>query len=207
MDKKNLTQTPKRIIAHVANIVTQSSDQVIGDRSPYPLLVCAATQFALKQYNIESQIIYGHASWIEILNNNKPIWAGCWGESFHFWLVSEFNEMIDLHVSIAHRSPNQQNKKSIASAPMLWTKQIPNFYQYKPIGIADPEPTETKAQNWLKKIHEKILHKCTEENTEEIFPDEAIICSDKNLLDDTNNSFKKFDRALSVNGFPHKKPF
>ena len=90
---------------------------------------------------------------------------------------------------------------------MLWTKQIPNLYRYSPIGIADPEPSEPKAQTWLQKIHETILRKCTEDSTQETFPNEPIICSDKTLLDDSKGSFQKLDNVITNHGLPKENPF
>lgn len=204
------TSTPLPIIAQVSRVVTRVVDRIAGDRVDYPLLVAAACEQALKQYGIESRIMYGPAAWVEVTEDNQPFWAGCWGENFHFWVATQFGEVVDLNVSIAHRKRVHQNPqlKSAFSPPMLWSAEVPNFYRYQPEGVAEIELTDPKDQKKYDLVIREIQEKCTLEaiQGEPQFPSEAMLCPGRRVLDDGNQSFKHFDRALAVRGVP-QAPF
>src|SRR4051812_34692423 len=104
MDYKQPTiETSLPIIATVSRVVTRVVDRIAGDRADYPLLVAAACVEALKQFGIESRIMYGQVAWIEVMDDHSLAWAGCWGENFHFWVATQFGEVVDLNTSVAHR--------------------------------------------------------------------------------------------------------
>lgn len=71
----SLTSTPLPIIAHVSRVAIRVSDLVTGDRSDYPLLVSFACARALGFFGIESHVLYGHAAWVEVLENHSVAWA------------------------------------------------------------------------------------------------------------------------------------
>jgi hypothetical protein len=131
--------TPLPIIANVARIVTAAVDRVAGDRGDYPLLVALACVEALKQFQIEARVMYGAVAWIEILEDQTPVWAGCWGEHFHFWVATQYGEVVDLNTSVAHRrrAHSRPDLKAQYSPPMLWASEIPKFYRYQPEGVAE----------------------------------------------------------------------
>jgi hypothetical protein len=61
----------------------------------------------------------------------------------------------------------------------------------------------------MESVFSEIHSKCRPETVlseEQDFPNEPILCPERKLLDDSNESFKKFDRALSVRGIP-EAPF
>src|SRR5262245_199542 len=119
--------TPLEVIANVSRVVTKVVDRIIGDRVDFPLLVAAACVEALKQFDIRAQVMYGHVAWVEVLEDQKLVWAGCWGENFHFWVATQFGEVVDLNSSVAHRkrSHTMPHLNAIYSPPMLWSKEIP----------------------------------------------------------------------------------
>lgn len=204
--------TPLPIIANVSRVVTKVTDRITGDRSEVPLLVASAVVAALKNHQISAHVFYGPAAWIEILENQQAIWAGCWGESFHFWAATQFGEVIDLNTSVAHRkrSHAQPELKALYSPPILWSKEVPAFYCYKPDGIAEIELTETRDKNQLDLVLLEINEKCHPNflgGDNEEFPNEPILCPDRRILDDTQGTFKHFDRALRIHGIPETKPF
>src|SRR4051812_33029927 len=96
--------TPLPVIANVTRIVTRVVDRTAGDRAEYPLLVSAACVEALKLFEIQSQIMYGQAAWIEIMEDHSVAWAGCWGQNLHFWVATQYGETVDLNTSVAHRT-------------------------------------------------------------------------------------------------------
>ncbi len=208
--------TPMEVIAQVARVVSMSIDRITGDRSDVPLLVAAAVVEALKNHGIEARIMYGAAAWVEILDDNTPIWSGCWGQSLHFWAATQFGEIVDLNTSVSHRKrPHDQPElKPAYSPPMVWTKELPRFYRYQAEGAAEIELSDPKDIDRWNKVSREISEKCTpgileeaaKEGKDPQFPNEPILCPGRKLLDDSNQSFRHFDRALAVHGIP-QSPF
>jgi hypothetical protein len=209
-----MDQTPLAVIANVSRVVTKVVDRITGDRVDYPLLVATACSEALKAFQIQSRVMYGPAAWIEILEDQSVIWAGCWGKSFHFWVATQFGEVVDLNVGVAHRKRAHDNPgaKAVSSSPMLWSKEVPSFYRYIPEGIAEIELTEGRDQKNLKLVLEEIRDKCGPAFSEGLreeeldFPNEPLLCPGRRILDDEKQTFRHFDRALSVRGIP-QRPF
>jgi hypothetical protein len=204
--------TPQPIVAKVSYVVTSVTDRITGDRNDYPLLVSASIQYALKKYHIQSNIFYGPSAWVEILENHIPVWAGCWGEFFNFWVATQFGEIVDLNLSVSYRkrSHSNLNCKPLYSPPMVWSKELPRFYRYKPEGIAELELNDPRDIRWFDLIKKEIDRHCSIElQSDESplqYPNEPILCSNRQVLDDSKNTFKKYDRALSVHGIP-EAPF
>jgi len=208
LDQKH---TPTEVVANVSRIVTRVIDRLTGDRSDYPLLVALACKHALKNHGIQSRILYGSVAWLEVLENHSILWAGTWGDHFGFWVETELDEVVDLNVSVAHRKKDHNNPdhRPLYSPPMLWSQEVPKFYRYKPEGVAEVAGLGSRDENWLKLALEEINLKCTPEallKDHQDFPNEPMICSGRKLLDDTIQSFRHYDRALSVMGIP-SSPF
>lgn len=212
MPEANRTALP--IIANVSRVVTMVVDRVTGDRADYPLLVAAACVEALKCFGIESRIMYGQVAWLEVMDDHSVIWAGCWGKNIHFWVATQFGEVVDLNTSVAYRTRahSMPNLKAQFSPPMLWSAEVPQFYRYIPEGVAELELTEGSDVRRFQVVVDEVREKCgpvhlppseaglTDEDLE--FPNEPILCPGRRILDDSRDSFRHFDRALSVNGIP-----
>lgn len=197
-------ETPADVIARVSRIVTRSVDRVTGDRSEVPLLVATAVVEALKPFNIAARVVYGPAAWIEVLEDMTLMWGGCWGQSFHFWATTAFGEVVDLTTSVAHRKRSHLNPQLVArySPPMVWSKDVPLFYRYRPEGVAEIELQDSRDQKFL----ERVLRDVREHGAlplasgAEEFPNEPILCPGRRILDDSRGTFKQFERALGVAG-------
>lgn len=206
------SSTPLPVIATVSRIVTKVVDQITGDRSDYPLLVASACVEALKIFEIESRVMFGPSAWIEVMEDFSVHWAGCWGENFSFWVTTPFGEVVDLNTSVAvrKRAHTLQYLKALYSPPILWSAEVPVFYRYLPEGVAELELTEERDQKQFEAVRSLVTEKCkihlgklAENSAHELeFPNEAIICPSRQLLDDSNQTFKHFDRAISVHGIP-----
>jgi len=206
-----MSSTPLPVIANVSRVVSKVVDRITGDRSDVPLMVATATVAALKNHGIPAHIFYGPAAWVEILENQQAIWAGCWGKSFHFWAATTFGEVVDLNTSVAHRKRghSQPELKALYAPPMLWSSEVPGFYRYIPEGIAEVDLTEERDQKQLSLVLQEIDEKCRPEflrGEKEDFPNEPILCPDRRLLDDSTGTFKHFDRALRIQGIPEPAP-
>jgi hypothetical protein len=201
------THTPLPVVANISRVVTMVVDRITGDRAEYPLLVAAACVEALKNFGIESRIMYGQVAWIEVMPDHSVIWAGCWGGNIHFWVATQYGEVVDLNTSVAHRTRAHERPelKAIHSPPMLWSVEVPKFYRYEPEGVAELELTEERDKSRFEAVLRELRDKCTPEQVaavEQDFPNEAILCPGRRLLDDSHENFKHFDRALAVRGVP-----
>jgi hypothetical protein len=153
-------------------------------------------------------VFYGPAAWVEVLEDQTPIWAGCWGKSLHFWVGTAYGEVVDLNTSVAHRKRAHDNPglKSLYSPPLLWSREVPRFYRYNPEGVAELELHDTEDQRKYDRVLAEIREKCGPQHVqagEQLdFPNEPILCPGRKLLDDSKDTFKHFDRALAVQGIP-----
>ncbi len=210
-----MESTPLPIIAEVSRLVTKITDRIAGDRSEFPLFVAAVTAETLKRLKIDANVFYGQAAWIEIMEDMNIMWAGCWGEHTHFWVATQFGEIVDLNTSVSHRKKAHSNPlhRPKYSPPILWSREVPGFYRYVPEGIAEIDLDSERDRRWfessMKEIAEKLpqMEALLARSTEELdFPDESILCPGRKILDDAAQNFKHFDRALLVKGIP-EKPF
>jgi hypothetical protein len=199
------------VIANVSRVVTKVVDRITGDRVDFPLMVAAACVEALKNFGIESRIMYGEAAWVEVLEDQSVVWAGCWGEHIHFWVATQFGEVVDLNTSVAFKKRAHDNPsvKPLYSPPILWAAEVPKFYRYTPEGVAELELTEERDLKRWESVKREINEKCVPAlvmfdavEADLDFPNEPILCPDRRLLDDSTETFRHFDRALGVRGIP-----
>jgi len=197
--------TPLPVVANVSRIVTKAVDRLTGDRSEVPLLVALATSYALNRFSIKAKIIYGKTAYLERLENDSLQWAGCWGESFSFWVVSQYGELIDLNASVSFKKRDPLNSiKSIQSPPLLWCAKVPTLYRYQAEGDAIVDELGQKDFDLWTKIKLELDEKCTPTKLTESeeFPNEPIFGPNQKCLDDSKNSFKDYDRVVAVFGIP-----
>ncbi len=207
-------QTSLWNVAQISRIVTLAVDRVTGDRSGYPLLTCLLVQFALKRVGIESRVLYGDVAWIEVSKDHQVYWTGCWGEHFSFWVETEFREIIELTAAVSiRRKPHGEGGDAFIpmwGPPLLWSRDIPKFYRFRPQGLAEVAPQDLDSerdQRWWKQLTEEIREKIdpqvddAQEPAPHQFPVESMVVH-RRLLDDAESSFAHFDRALGVAGIP-----
>ncbi len=204
------SSTPLPVIACVSRVVTRVVDRLTGGRVDCPLLVAVACVEALKQFKIEAQVMYGQVAWVEVLENQTLIWAGCWGENFHFWVATQYGEVVDLNTSVAYqkRAHATPGLKAAFSPPILWSADVPAFYRYIPEGVAELELTDPNDQKKYELVLNEVREKCSaqidlaQSETELDFPNEPILCPGRKILDDSRDTFRHFERALGVQGIP-----
>jgi hypothetical protein len=180
----------------------------------YPLLVAMACVEALKEFQIASQVMYGQVAWLEVMEDHSVVWAGCWGNHFHFWVATQFGEVVDLNTSVAcqKRAHDSPTLKAIFSPPMLWSKEVPSFYRYSAEGVAELELTDAQDQRKYELVLEQVREACGPSHfqlQEDLgddqnlnFANEAILCPGRKILDDSRGSFRHFERAMGVHGIP-----
>lgn len=199
--------TPLEVVANVSRVVTRVVDRVTGDRSNYPLLVCIACVHALRGHGITAQVIFGKAAWIEVLPDHELRWVGCWSESVHLWVETQHGEVVDLNASVSfrRRTDGMRATDALRSPPILWSSEIPRFYRYAGEGLAQADLLEDRDRRWLDTCLREISEKCGTsqiEGKEAEFPNEPILCPGRRVLDDSESSFRHFERALGVRGIP-----
>lgn len=203
--------TPLEVIAQVSRVVSAVVDRITGDRVEVPLMVASAVVEGLKGFGVEARVMYGQAAWVEILEDMTPIWAGCWGTHIHFWAATQYGEIVDLNTSVAFRKRAQSDPthKPLYSPPMLWSSELPGFYRYRPEGVAELDLQEERDLRQYGLVLDEVRAKCVPSaiaGKEAQFPNEPVLCPGRKLLDDSKQTFRHFDRALSVNGIPPAPP-
>ena len=199
----SLTSTPLPIIAHVSRVAIRVSDLVTGDRSDYPLLVSFACARALGFFGIESHVLYGHAAWVEVLENHSVA-----------WVQNEYGETIDLTAGIAFKRKTRKTplSKAVLSPPNLWSHEIPQFYRFHPEGSAELGLSGERDKRWWDRMCKEIEKNCDGRTLEMLeksppdFANEPMICPGRKLLDDSEGSFRHFDKIVSATGLP-RPPF
>lgn len=207
----SLESTPLALIGEVSRLITKITDRISGDRSEFPLLVSAVTSTVLQKCGIGANVFYGSAAWVEIMENQAPMWVGCWGGHLHFWVVTQFGEIVDFNTAVSFRKKAHGNEahRPKYSPPIVWSKEVPKFYRYIPEGLAEIELDSERDQRWLKQCVDEVLEKLgdpsrfmTQDASQVQFPDEAILCPGRKILDDPMQSFAHFDRAIMIQGLP-----
>lgn len=209
-----LENTPLSLVAQIAKRVTEAADRIAGDRFDVPLLVNLAVVRALAKQEIQAQVMYGPVAWIEVLLDHSVIWSGCWGKSHGFWVATQFGETVDLNASASHRKRGTvgpgADVQTLISPPMLWTKEVPAFFRYEPVGVAAVvredliEERDLKMYDRLMAAVDEIPSSSSSESepSADLFPNEPIACTGRRILDDSKQSFRQYDRALAVRGIP-----
>ena len=214
-DPSTLTSTPLSVVATVSRLVSKVTDRICGDRSEFPLLVACVTTEVLLRLGIGANIFYGQAAWLEVMEDMNLMWVGCWGDHTHFWVGTQFGEIVDLNTSVSFRkkSHHDPRHKPKYSPPILWSKDVPSFYRYTVEGLAEVELDAERDRRWFETCVNEVLSKLPKieallilKDEELDFPDEAILCPGRKLLDDAAQNFRHYDRALLVQGIP-EKPF
>jgi hypothetical protein len=91
-----------------------------------------AIKTLLKRLGIESFLIKGSLRTIEILNGGSIRESGFWGENHHFWVMSQFAEIVDLTVSYLHLHPASYEKAAIPHPPVwCFEPDLPPAVQYE----------------------------------------------------------------------------
>lgn len=206
-----MNESSLALIAHASRITLSIVDRFLDQRAAQPIVVSQTLHEILKRYHFESLIHYGHAAWIEIREDEQPIWTGAWGENLWFWLETAHGETVDLAAAHSFKLPDGSGHHSLRSVPLLWAKEIPSFYRYHSHGWAETDLEEPATKNlWqpiLRAIEDLELPTLGTEAQPSDFPNEPIVCSGRRILDNSAADFRHFDRALSIFGMPEAPNF
>ncbi len=200
---------PMGRVATVTSTVCQVVDQILGFRARYPLITATVCLEALKLTGAKGSVRYGRACWVEVLEGGLTRWGGAWQEGeFHFWVETNGGEIVDVAAAATARIPQVGGRAPVQyGPPILWSKEIPQFYRYETLGDAETNPDDVEGKKILENLFSRLQRSDLARNPlPEQFLNEPILISGKRLLDDEKQSFLHYDRALRIR-HPGKPPF
>ena len=129
--KKRKTTLPLR--DYIFSVVDETNLEVFGERSSFKCAQTAlATASLLSKYGIKTVYILGSTCVPKISTDLSIMsWHGFWGDDHHYWVMTEFGEIVDLSMAYLHLHP--QEKLSLLEMPPVWidTNQgIPTCFKY-----------------------------------------------------------------------------
>lgn len=118
----------------IATAVTRSARLVYGKTFATKCLQSsAAVKQLLKRVGINSQMIAGAVCFLRVdARSGKPnTWSGFWGSDHHVWLLTEFEELVDLSISALNDHP-MTSLPEIAPPALWWPINLgqPHFFRY-----------------------------------------------------------------------------
>lgn len=112
-------------------------------------------QFVLKQFGIASTLVEGALCIpTAALERSNSIWQGFWNDHHHYWLVTEFGELVDLSINQINMHP-ATGTGDRADPPAFWfhdVSYLPAIFKYLPSNVIrnDAETSlEDKSDNDL----------------------------------------------------------
>jgi hypothetical protein len=128
----------------VLSIVEEALRGRYGGESPEKCLQASlAIQLVLDQLGISSKVCEGAVCFAQAYKNapQEIRWVGFWGEDHHYWLMTEFRELVDLPISQIHLHP-AFSRSDGETIPALWWNDLgswPNTIRYIPAGLLSPD--------------------------------------------------------------------
>jgi len=93
-------------------------------------------QKVLKSFGINSKPFRGSACFLQVFGNNpyQACWKGFWDKDHHVFLITEFNEIVDLTIAQLHIHPNETKSDIIPINPIWWhpIDISPKIFKYLP---------------------------------------------------------------------------
>lgn len=109
----------RRLVAQAVD--TTARDHYGGAYSTKCLQISKALQTALARFGISGRLWMGAFCSVEVYNTpGQDTWGGFWGAEHHVWLVTGFNELVDLSIAELPRHPKQKRTDGIAMPAIWW---------------------------------------------------------------------------------------
>lgn len=174
-DRARGVTTP--ILRHIiATAVTRSARLVYGKAFATKCMQSsAAVKQLLGRVGIGSQMTAGAVCFLRAdANSGKPnMWSGFWGLDHHVWLLTEFDELVDLSIS------------ALNEHPMTSLPELPPPALWWPVNLGQP--------HFFRYLYDVSF------NSQEFEDDEALLFSQ--FMKAANTEFDKLCRNLSPNEF------
>ena len=123
----------------------------------------------LDYLGIKSFVVEGSACLGLVYGNNpyRITWGGFWDKDHHYWLTSEYGDIIDFTISKLHIHPYEKIQNQVPILPIWWTPIdiSPPIFKYLPKTFGRPQDKLEKEESIkLKEFKDDIL-KIIEEGT------------------------------------------
>jgi hypothetical protein len=146
----------------VLSIVEEALLARYGNRSPEKCLQSSlAIQLVLDRLGISSDVCEGAACFAQAYKNapQEIRWVGFWGEDHHYWLMTEFRELVDLTVSRIYLHPGFSRSDGETIPPLWWNDlgSWPNTIRYIPAGLLS---TDSRFENGEDEDDQKAFEAC-----------------------------------------------
>lgn len=198
-NKKCTSEFQRYILSLTASALEKTYGSNFSDQC---LQSSLGIQMALKHYGITSTLIEG-ALCIPTasLERSNSVWQGFWNNHHHYWLVTEFDELIDLTISQINSHP-ATGKERRADPPAFWfhdVSYLPAIFKYLPSDVIPHEAEtflEDKSDNELLQQYLAVLKSTLSLNNKILYHPrvETIL----NSTDDLTSWHKKGDKWSQI---------
>lgn len=151
----------KKVIFH---IVRNALIKVYGENYS---IRCLQSSLAIIEifnyYKVKSVIVEGNVCFALVYGKNpfQISWGGFWDKDHHYWVMSQFQDIIDLTIAQFHLHPNTLIEDQIPILPIWWTPAeiSPKLFKYLPDRYGNPkEQLEKDESDKIKKLKDIILY-------------------------------------------------
>ena len=132
-DRARKITTP--LLRHIiATTITRTTNRVYKGNAPLKCMQSAAgIQHLLARVGIESKMIAGAVCFAKVDAVTREVmgWSGFWNKDHHVWIVTGFEELVD--ISIAFLNDHPLTKGEELAPPALWwpgSLGQPHFFRY-----------------------------------------------------------------------------
>jgi hypothetical protein len=142
-DAHLIERTPRVVRSLIFSLVDAAARSHYADHYPIKCLqTSVAVQSLLERFGIGSTLWQGGICVAQVFERDKTLsWGGFWGENHHIWLITQFNEYVDLAIGQLHRHPNRSRDDAIAMPPIWWDEagRWPSVIKYLPFSRVRPD--------------------------------------------------------------------
>lgn len=125
--------------------------------------LCLQSSYIIKAFlnniGIKSTIFLGSLCVMKVSVDDPPIigWTGFWDQEHHVWLITEFDEIVDLTISHLHLHPSTSGKGDEPIPPVWWNPidVWPSIIKYLPEGPIQIQ-LEEKEMRLLEKLKDSL---------------------------------------------------
>lgn len=121
-----------------------------GNYSIRCLQASHATQYLLSKLGIVSRIVEGDFCCASAYASipDAIVWSGFWDKDHHYWVYTEFAEVVDLTIRQSHKHPAKPRKDGFEVPAFWWTVSdgLPPTIHYLPRGVVAAEANYETAE-------------------------------------------------------------
>lgn len=118
-------------------VVSRTLSKVYGENySTRCLQSSIGIMSIFEMFEIKSLIVEGAVCFATVYGDNpyKFGWSGFWGQDHHYWVMSQFSDIIDLSISQLHIHPSKKISNQTPLLPVWWSPVdvMPSIFRYLP---------------------------------------------------------------------------